>query len=180
VWACHADVPATIAEQLDTLARDEPAPDDLRREPLHTAAYRALLPGSVEFGPAFMVPPAARPPAGVILIDRLEQLEHLFGGWTAAELPERQPIVAVPRDGQAVSVCFCARRSTAAAEAGVETAPQFRGRGLAAQAAAAWAWAIHASGRLPIYSTSWDNTSSLAVARKLGLTACASDWSLLR
>ena len=33
-------------------------------------------------------------------------------------------------DGDAVSVCFCARRSSAAAEAGLETAAAFRGRGL--------------------------------------------------
>src|SRR6185436_13781001 len=85
---------------------------------------------------------------------------------------------AVVEHGQAVSVCFCARRSDVAAEAGLETAAAFRGRGLAARVTAAWALAIRASGRLPIYSTSWSNHASLAVARKLGLAACASDWSL--
>ncbi|MXZ22396.1 MAG: GNAT family N-acetyltransferase, partial [Caldilineaceae bacterium SB0665_bin_25] len=33
-------------------------------------------------------------------------------------------------------------------------------------------------GRVPLYSTSWENGASLAVARKLGLVAYASGWSL--
>ncbi len=60
----------------------------------------------------------------------------------------------------------------------METAADYRGRGYAATVTAAWALAIRASGRIPLYSTSWDNTASLAVARKLGLIAYASDWSL--
>jgi predicted GNAT family acetyltransferase len=66
-----------------------------------------------------------------------------------------------------------------AAEAGVETDAAFRGLGFAARVTAAWALAIRASGRIPLYSTSWSNTASLAVARKLGLTQYATDWSLL-
>jgi predicted GNAT family acetyltransferase len=69
-------------------------------------------------------------------------------------------------DGHAISVCFCARRSQLAAEAGVETAVGYRGRGFASRVSAAWARLIRRSGRLPLYSTSWSNTASLAVARK--------------
>jgi len=81
-------------------------------------------------------------------------------------------------DGAPISICFCSRVSEVAAEAGVETAPECRGRGFAGLATAAWAAAIQASGRTPIYSTSWSNGPSLAVARKLGLVACASYWNL--
>jgi hypothetical protein len=35
------------------------------------------------------------------------------------------------------------------------------------------------SGRIPLYSTSWTNHASLAVARKLKLMPYASSWSLL-
>ena len=102
-------------------------------------------------------------------IDDLPQLEYHFTGWTADEIPDASPIVAVMLDGRAVSVCFCARRASFAAEAGLETAPVFRGRGLGPRVAAAWALAMRESGRTPLYSTSWTNDASLAVARKLGL-----------
>lgn len=82
------------------------------------------------------------------------------------------------KDGYAVSVCFCARRSEVAAEAGVETAKTFRGLGYGPRVTAAWAMAIRSMGLIPLYSTSWSNKASLAVARKLGLVAFASDWSL--
>ena len=111
-------------------------------------------------------------------IDELSLLERHFRGWTADEIPERSPIMAIMKDGAAISVCFCARRSATAAEAGVETAERFRGRGLGARVTAAWARAIEATGRVPIYSTSWTNSASLALARKLSLDLCASDWSL--
>jgi len=101
-----------------------------------------------------------------------------FRGWTPDEIHQRSPILAIVADGAAISVCFCARRSDTAAEAGLETAPAFRGRGLAERVTSAWALAIRASGRIPIYSTSFGNTASLAVAQKLGLVACGSDWGI--
>ena len=87
-------------------------------------------------------------------------------------------MLALAEDGYAVSICFCARLAATVAEAGVETAEPFRGRGFAPRVTAAWASAIRKSGRLPLYSTSWANTSSLAVAHKLRLTVCASDWNV--
>ncbi len=93
-------------------------------------------------------------------------------------MPYRTPIVALMEDEHAVSVCFCARRSDVAAEAGVETAMEFRGQGLATRVTAAWALAIRDSGRVPLYSTSWTNHASLSVARKLGLETYASSWSI--
>ena len=113
-----------------------------------------------------------------MLVDEVRLLARHFSGWTAAEIPGRSPVVAVVDDGHAVSVCFCARRSDAAAEAGLETAAKFRGRGLGPQVAATWALAVRASGRIPLYSASWANAASLSVARKLGLVAYASGWSL--
>ncbi len=153
---------------------------DVQREPVHATLYRALVDGQVDFGPAFTFPSVLPTPADILPIATLAQLEHHFRGWTADELPERAPILALEQEGHAASVCFSARRSAVAAEAGVETAQRFRGRGLAGLVTAAWAQAIRASGRLAIYSTSWSNAPSLAVARKMGLTMCANDWSLSR
>lgn len=87
-------------------------------------------------------------------------------------------MLAIIENDHPVSICFCARRSEAAAEAGVETAESYRGKGYGPRVTAAWAQAIRESGRVPLYSTSWTNHASLAVARKLGLVAYASSWSL--
>ena len=177
-WAVRADVPREVAEELAGLAREEPTVADFRDAPVHAERYRALAGGEVYSGPAFAFPETVEQPAATVLVNEVRLLERHFSGWTAAEIPGRSPIVAVVEDGDAVSVCFCARRSDTAAEAGLETAAAFRGRGLGPQVAAAWALAVRASGRIPLYSASWANGASLAVARKLGLVAYASGWSL--
>src|SRR5689334_22010530 len=101
------------------------------------------------------------------------ELSRHFSGWIAGEIRAgRGPVVAVRErgeEGHPVSICFCARRSSTAAEAGVETAARFRGRGYAQRAVTAWAGRIKAEGLTPLYSTDWSNHASLAVARKLNL-----------
>jgi predicted GNAT family acetyltransferase len=99
--------------------------------------------------------------------------------WLVTELREWWPCFAVVRDGAAVSVCFSARIGSLAAEAGVDTRPDHRGRGFAANVTAAWAAAIQVSGRIPLYSTSWDNLASQGVAHRLQLTLFGADasWS---
>jgi predicted GNAT family acetyltransferase len=87
--------------------------------------------------------------------------------------------MAIVEHGYPVSVCFSARRSRVAAEAGVETAAGFRGRGFGSRVTAAWALVVRASGRIPLYSTDWSNEPSLALARELGLVAYAADWSVV-
>ena len=103
-------------------------------------------------------------------------------GWTDDEFPRdfavRAPFFAIVDRDRAVSLCFTARLTARAAEAGVTTHPDHRGRGHAATVVAAWARAIRASGRIPLYSTSWTNAASQSVARKLGLIHYASDFSV--
>lgn len=177
-WATRADVSNALAAQVDRLAREEPTLKDFRCEPLHATRYASLLGGRLDSGPAFTFPDTIASLEGITVIDGLAALSRHFQGWTANEIPGCSPIFAISENGHAISVCFSARQSSVAAEAGVETARPFRGRGLAPQVTAAWASSIQASNRLPLYSTSWSNEPSLAVARKLGLQACASDWSL--
>ena len=173
-WAVRSDVPQDVAMELDSLAGEEPPVSDFRDGPVHAEQYLLLVEGAVYSGPAFTFPEEIARPDGTIFIKDVRLLEHHFSGWRSAS----SPIVALIKDGHAVSVCFCARRSDVAAEAGVETAVEFRGRGLALRVTDAWALAVRDSGRVPLYSTSWDNEASLGVARKLGLMAYASSWSI--
>ena len=87
-------------------------------------------------------------------------------------------MLAIFENDDPVSICFCARRSDIAAEAGLETAESYRGRGYGPRVTAAWAAAVRNAGLTPLYSTSWMNHASLAVARKLSLVAYASSWSI--
>ena len=178
-WAVRADVTDEVAARVDSLAREEPPAVDFADEPIHADRYVSLVRGRIDAGPAFTFPENIAPTAGLVSIDEIAPLLQYFRGWTENEIPERLPIIGIVEDGNAVSVCFCARRSETAAEAGVETAEQFRGRGLGSRVVAAWAAAICATGRVPIYSTSWSNKPSLGLARKLALVTCASDWNLV-
>ena len=179
VWAVRADVAQDVAEELDGLAREEPPVSDLRGDPVHIDRYLSLLEGKVSAGPAFVFPEVIARPLGTELIHDVRLLDRHFSGWEAGEIPASSPIVALIEQGHAVSACFCARRSDTTAEAGLETAVKYRGRGFGPRVAAGWALAVRASGRTPLYSTSWSNVSSLAVARKLGLTVYASSWSIV-
>ncbi|HRV96047.1 MAG TPA: GNAT family N-acetyltransferase, partial [Anaerolineae bacterium] len=88
-----------------------------------------------------------------------------------------QPCAAIIENDQIVSLCWSSRLSALAAEAGVETLPEFRGRGYASAVVAGWAKAVQQSGRRPLYSTSWDNVASQNVAKKLGLVFYGEDCS---
>ena len=78
-----------------------------------------------------------------------------------------------------VSVCHTPRPLTeSGAEAGVWTDPAFRGRGLASAVTAAWAGVLAPTGRHLFYSTSADNRSSQAVARRLGLRRLGALWTV--
>lgn len=178
-WALGGEIREEQAKEITRLALDEQPTSDFRLPPKHLEEYGKLIGDEFYFGPAFEFPKHIPSFEGAALIRDIEHLRGSFNGWTADELPDRSPIMAIVEDGMPISICFCARVSELVAEAGVETAPEFRGRGAAGLATAAWATAIQESGRTPIYSTSWSNDPSLAVARKLGLVACASYWNLL-
>jgi hypothetical protein len=135
--------------------------------------------GTAHAGPAFVFPRPLVPPMGAMLLyPRHAHMLHPGLATLAPELRHRRPIYAVLRGGQAVSVCYSARTTAEAAEAGVETVVEYRGQGCAALAADAWAQEVRAKGRVPFYSTSWDNAASLAVAGKLDLIALGEDIHL--
>ncbi|MDO9445440.1 MAG: GNAT family N-acetyltransferase [Dehalococcoidia bacterium] len=184
-----ASVPREAAEAITRLFAAEPVvgPEAWEEAPPRCAeAVRALLPpASANRGPAFAFPavlPSVTPAAGF----SIEVLEDLCGvvtapmvAWIAEAKPAEQPLVVV-RDasGRVVAVCHAARRSDAAAEAGLEVDPSVRRAGLGVAVAAAWAAAVRAGGREPLYSTSWENQASRGVARRVGLALRGEDWHL--
>ncbi|MGC8488877.1 MAG: GNAT family N-acetyltransferase [Clostridia bacterium] len=182
-WAVHADVPEDLARELDALAGREPSLRRPEDEPVYAGRYRDLVGGTVYSGPSFYFHQVSRPgPQGLDEIATVTDervLQVHFSGWRTGEIAlGRAPVRAVLRDGAAVSVAFSARWGSQAVEAGVDTAEAFRGQGLAPRVVAAWAQATLALGRLPLYSTSWDNGASRAVARKLDLRLYAAEWAL--
>lgn len=127
-------------------------------------------------GPAFTFPDELSRPAGAVRIDASNAsiLEDALGDWIP-DVDRCQPMLAKVVDGRAVSLCASVRRTPDAHEAGVETAVPFRRLGFASAVAAAWAEAVRAMGPVPLYSTSWQNAASRAVARKVGLIHFGND-----
>lgn len=187
VWHFRYDLPDELIRDLEHLSRSEPVAVDLMRPPQTRAAIRAALqahaPITSEFrGPAYLIPERVRTSAEVVLITRANgHLLQTGFPWRLRRWPadiDIGPITAVVVEGSAVSICFCARLSQVAAEAGVETLEAMRGRGYATAAVAGWAVAIRQRGLLPLYSMSWENIASQRVADKLGMVRYGEDWSI--
>jgi len=146
-------------------------------------AIRAILdshtPVTVEAcGPAYRFPTSIAPICSVIrLTDASRVLARETFPWLYDEIADWQPCYAVVDGGAAVSVCYISRLGANAAEAGVDTLPDFRGRGYATAVTAAWGMAVRESGRIPIYSTGWENRPSQGVARRLGLIEFGTDFT---
>lgn len=127
-------------------------------------------------GPAFNFPETLTDCPDAVPIDSSNSvlLRDFFGGWIE-DVDTCRPMFAVIVDGRAVALCASVRRTTAAHEAGVETAAPYRGAGFGGRAVSAWASSVRAMARVPLYSTSWNNDASRAVARKLGLIQFGND-----
>lgn len=134
-----------------------------------------------ERGPTFLFPnaePGTRGTADILReahnVPSVSELAWIQGV-TSAEHP-----LSVARNsfGEVIAVCHSARATADAAEAGVETARDYRGRGLAGAVVLRWAAAVRAGGRTPLYSTEWTNHASRAVARTLGLIPYGEDYRI--
>lgn len=184
VWRFRDDLPAEIVSRLEAVLASEPPLGDPRSRPATfdalCEALAAEAPASeVWEGPAWHFPetiPAATDVSAIVPENAATVAEHY--PFTAEHWRELWPCYAVIEDGAAVSICFSSRLTPEAAEAGADTVEAFRGRGYAPRVVAAWGQAVRESGRVPIYSTSWDNLASQAVARKLGLLFFGAEMSL--
>jgi hypothetical protein len=173
MWRFRSDLPGSLVEQLELLCVDEPVTKNLNQKPRHLEAYLRLLEGhgsirQVWLGPAYRLPVSARPSLRPVRITAANA-GVLGAGFEemAAELEVAQPFFGLVQGGHAVSICRSVRITPEGHEAGVETLSDFRGKGYAPEAVAGWAAAVAEMGCIPLYSTSWENTASQAVARKL-------------
>jgi RimJ/RimL family protein N-acetyltransferase len=181
VWRFRHDVPADARAEIEAAIRADQHRARGIDSPIDPAPYQAILSRSApaehtEIGPAYSFPDHLPRTNDAIRVTEpnAELVMHHLAPW----LPDvrlSQPMFVVACDGHAVSVCASVRQTGEAYEAGVETAVAYRGRGFAAHAVAAWAHAVRELGRVPLYSTSWHNTASRAVARKLALIQFGSD-----
>jgi GNAT superfamily N-acetyltransferase len=185
VWASRADLDADTRAELERLCAAEPVLGEPHPDCLPACSERVrelLSPFEDEHrGPAFLLPEALPhdPRAREIAPDEARRWAEAFP-WLAAEYDAIVPVAIAFEAGEAAALCHSARGWTAAAaEAGVSTREPFRGRGLARAAVACWARAVQRTGRVALYSTSWDNAASCAVARALSGRLYAENWSVV-
>lgn len=185
IWF-RADVSAETIEACRTIAKDLPywdgeEPSSSLYDPLRTAVANKASIVSESIGPAYRFGERVDVRLDVearVIDETLAHLLERYFPYTRLELVSRSPVIGVVLDGWVVSACYSARQRPTACEAGVATEEPYRGRGLAPLVVSAWRDAVENGGREPLFSTSWDNQASRAVARKLRLIPYADTFSL--
>jgi len=188
LWRFAANLPAAVVRELEHVCRDEPparSGDD--RTSLRHAQYIEILAAhqdivNVWTGPCYAEPMSRRSERRDEIhqccsIDEsnLHLLNTHLKEWLDAAL-RWQPMIVAVSEGHAVSVCASVRRSPTAHEAGIETAPEFRGRGFGRSALSAWLAGVSRLGIEPMYSTSWANEASRRLAATAGLEQVGVDF----
>ena len=176
------DLPDNVVTQLKEVAATKPMPMNSQKIPSIHGQFKEILQSHalierVWIGPAYRFPEQIAPPTNVVRLSRANA-DLLKGDFAemVSELNNSQPCLAVVEDSQTVSICRSVRLSSRAHEAGVDTLTGYRRRGYATSVVAAWALAVRALNRIPLYSTSWDNVASQGVARRLGLVPYGVDY----
>ena len=174
-WWFRHDVDAAVAADLDALC--ESLPRSLETEagldgaaPFISRLAREEPVRKTWTGPAFRFPAELPDDETAVRVTprNAAVLSPHLDAWRD-DVSAGTPMVVVLEGGKAVSVCCSVRVTPRAHEAGVGTHPDFRGRGHAARAVSAWASAVRQMGGIPLFSTSWANEPSRALAKKLGL-----------
>jgi RimJ/RimL family protein N-acetyltransferase len=191
-----SEVPDALVPALADAVDQSPLASAPDIEPPALAACRAIMepscaPLSRAAGPTYLIEPHVRFATRAVVArsdtSSVAWLRHLNpGNWEHEEWQELLDGVLGPWamavvDGRVVSICHTPRPVTArAAECGVWTHPDERGRGYAAAVTAAWADILRPSGRYLFYSTDAGNRSSQRVAARLQLRLIGWTWSLTR
>jgi GNAT superfamily N-acetyltransferase len=184
LWRVRAGLPDALTRDLFRFAAAEAVVPDLERKPERWAAMRSRIEEfetiNIEFaGPAFRFPNVIEGGDEATLM-RPGDEERIAASMPGFDGPieDRDPMFAMIREERPVALAFCATVPGVACEVGVETSPGWRGHGFAGELVAAWAREMRSRGVEPLYSTSWENAASRAVARKLDLILYASDLHL--
>lgn len=181
LWWLRQDVGGRLAEELRALCEAEAVDvesraDAVRSSPFVDCLSRERPVERVWSGPAYECPRGLFGDGAVVRITsaNAELLSPFLEDWRV-DAEAGVPMAASLHEGPAVSVCCSVRVTDLAHEAGVETHPDFRGRGHASRAVAAWASAVRELSCVPLYSTSWENEPSRALATTLGLILFGAD-----
>jgi len=180
LFRCHADLDIDTARSLERIAMAERGRQ--RDWPHDYAQYLNILSsvGTLRAVRSGLLYRVVDPPTGISTQITRANADLLRGGldeWLP-DVEAGQLMFAAVVDGCAASVCATVREAHGVHAAGVETAPSYRRRGLAAHAVAAWARAVLRSGATPLYGTSFDNLASQGVARRLKMELVGSEFSV--
>lgn len=177
-----AAVPDALADELTAMIEGwEPSREAIAGLPFPAALTDALCAAlgrsapvtGVGEGPAYRFPDAVAAPTEVVQVtEATRELARETYPWLYRCYADWHRCFVAVHAGAAVSVCFSSRVGDEAEAAGVDTLPDFQGRGYASLVTAAWGASVQAAGRTPLYGTSWDNLASQGVARRVGLLWC--------
>jgi hypothetical protein len=181
-WRFRADIPKQLVNELTVLCLEEIG--DVLPDPKHKDKYIQLLSAQEEVkqvwqGPVYWCSQSVMPAVQPITIT--EANAYLLQGGLEAWLPDvthRQPFMVAVQDSKAVSVCASVRITDTAHEAGVETLSAYRQQGHAANTVAAWTQVLLKKKIIPLYSTSWKNTASQSIAKKVGFAFFGADFHI--
>lgn len=178
------DVPEALCKRVQAIIQAQSLSDNLYESPSYLAKVKDLLTAHITMdrqwmGPAYRFPDSLEVSPEVIRIDQSTAYLLEFGfSDLIPELDYCQPVVAIVEGDKAVSICQSVRKSVEAEGAGVDTLLSHRGKGYATQVVAGWGGLVREQGRIPLYSTSWDNRASQRVAEKLGLRLYGVDFHI--
>jgi hypothetical protein len=160
IWRFRYDLPDEVVTALEHICRKEPTALNLKDIPNEVVAIHTVLNehspiSQEEQGPAYWIPNQTYTSSNTVLIseENAYLLEAHFP-WkiTSPNNFRTGPLVATVVSNTAVAICFCARITSLAAEAGVETVEAFRRQGYASAAVAGWSIAVRQCGLIPLYT----------------------------
>jgi len=184
IWRFGRRASEDVIKKLNRLCESEGLFLDSPSTSRSGSQYENLLAHSegplvVSSGPTYWLPEQQdfRSTAVELSPAQTELLRGTLDEWIP-DLAFRHPFLVSMSASKAVSVCASVRVTALADEAGVETAPAYRQLGHAANAVEAWTTAVLAMGKIPLYSTSWDNQASQSLARSLGFKLFGEEYSI--